>query len=130
MLIQGRTAWGSLVLLEPGERVVVEVIGILPDLPGDVQALVDLKGGLPRERVTRVRSISAGLTAWRWARKVSCAIGTEQEMALTWGLVIIKIGGALRAIGVCGTARGIDGATDQGYAIRIGSCNLAFLNLL
>ena len=44
-------AWESgLELSEPGERVVVEVVGVLEDVPGNASVLVDLGSGFPRER--------------------------------------------------------------------------------
>jgi hypothetical protein len=38
---------GVLVLREPGERVVVEVVGVLIDGPGDAGGLVELRGSFP-----------------------------------------------------------------------------------
>jgi hypothetical protein len=42
-------AWESgLELSEPGEGVVVEVVGVLEDVPGNAGVLVDLGSGFPR----------------------------------------------------------------------------------
>jgi hypothetical protein len=47
-------------LSEPGEGVVVEVVGVLEDVPGHAGVLVDLGSGFPRERVAVE---TAGFTA-------------------------------------------------------------------
>jgi hypothetical protein len=45
-------AWESgLELSEPGEGVVVEVVSVLEDVPGNACVLVDLSSGFPRERI-------------------------------------------------------------------------------
>jgi hypothetical protein len=45
-------AWESgLELSKPGEGVVIEVVSVLEDVPGNAGVLVDLGSGFPRERV-------------------------------------------------------------------------------
>jgi hypothetical protein len=50
-----------LVLREPGEGVIIEVIGVLEDAPRDASALVELRSGFP---FLRVAVETAGFAAY------------------------------------------------------------------
>ena len=62
--VQRRVGGCVLVLLEPGIWVVVKVVGVLPYLPGNVEALVDLEGCLPCKGVAGVCSGGACFTTY------------------------------------------------------------------
>jgi hypothetical protein len=51
LLGEGRVLACLLELIEPGQWVVVEVVGVLVELPRDTRFLVELVNGLPLERV-------------------------------------------------------------------------------
>lgn len=64
MDVQRRLVRCILVLLEPGIGIVVEVVGILPYLPRDVEVFVDLKCRFPCEGIAGIRSSRSRFTPY------------------------------------------------------------------
>lgn len=97
LLVKRAVFGGGLILCEPGEWVVIEVISILEERPRNIVSFVDLRSSLPAKR-----------------------IAVEATGFTTGGLIVIDVWPSTVSRVVLLGSRGIDGTRCPGDTVGVG----------